>query len=196
MSDKKWKMFEKAEQEMKTFEELVKHSDKTRWGKTEEPLEKGKGKSKDDSCVEKADEYEREEKEGKKEKDPKGMAITDKGDTAKEKGKKLSSASSQIFKAEVIKFDSKGQWKIQKADSDPKPVDIAIGEGSSPKLPGNEDSADSARIKDITEKADLAPADKMKDQAKWNKQANHVADPKVRAATRKKIAAVERTKGK
>lgn len=137
----KWKLFEKAEKEMKDQKTLVKHADQDRWfekdaleksetAKMGEELEKkfqdseigdyikdvsqdtssdqpsaekpGMQVEEPDKEAKKADEYERKETEGKKEKDPKGMIIEDKGDTSKEKGKTLSSASSQVFKADKL----------------------------------------------------------------------------------------------
>jgi hypothetical protein len=239
MSDKKWKLFEKAEQEMRDQKALIKHADKDRWfekdaleksekstygqelekkfkdsdiksyidevtegtsdsqpstskpGMQNVSAEEAGTKNATKKSVKKADEYERKETEGKKEKDPKGMIIEDKGDTAKEKGKKLSSASSQVFKTEVLKVDNNGQWSIAKAESDPKPLDEVIAGGSvNGSLPSNEDPADKIKSKDLsgmgktdeTRKRLDAERDSIPKQADSNDDFAHVADSKVRAA--------------
>lgn len=97
---------------------------RSKYGKKKFQSAAAKGKKMKKEETEKADEYERLEEEGKAEKNPNDLTLENKGDTAKEKGKKLSPASSKEFpmdvnivKTDALKCDSNGQWKIAKQGS-------------------------------------------------------------------------------
>ncbi len=134
----------------------------------------------------KADEYERKEKEKKKKKDPNDQTIEDKGDTPKEKGKRLSSASSEIFKSE---FEDKENLVKALAEAGYRESALLLQNWN--QIDDNAKSLIKSKVRRAYK--EMKP-DKMNLQEKWNKDFSHVADEGVKAASKKKIANVERSK--